>query len=77
MKEADDFYKEIGNKNKAKIFLDMIGVEFECGKEIFLDLFLYTHGMAVLAATGKLSLDRDNTEKMFLNFLSAYMKQEN
>ena len=39
MKEADDFYKEIGNKNKAKIFSDMIGVEFECGKEIFLDLF--------------------------------------
>lgn len=55
----------------------MIGVEFECGKEIFLNLFFYTHGMAVLAATGKLSLDRDNTEKMFLNFLSAYMKQEN
>lgn len=77
MKEADDFYKEIDNKNKAKIFSDMIGVEFECGKEIFLDLFLYTHGMAVLTATGKLSLGRDNTEKMFLNFLSAYMKQEN
>lgn len=76
---ADDFYKEIGNVEKAKIFSDMIGVELKYGKEIFLDLFLYSHGIAVLTATGKMSLKSDNIEKMLLNFLSAFIqpKKEN
>ena len=46
------------------------------GKEIFLDLFLYSHGIAVLTATGKLSFDKRNLENMLQNFLSAYVKQE-
>lgn len=70
---ADDFYKEVGNVEKAKAFSDMIGVEFERAKGIFLDLFLYAHGIAVLTATGKMSLDNDDTEKMLLNFLSAFI----
>ncbi len=73
MKEANDFYKEIGNKKKAKTFSDMIGVELEHGKEIFLDLFLYAHGIAVLTATGKLSLNINDTKKRLLNFLSAFI----
>ena len=76
MTEANDFYKEAGNEEKAKIFSNQIGVPLERGKEIFLNLFLYTHGMAVLTATGKLSFDDDHTEKMVQNFLSAYIKQE-
>ena len=76
MKEANDFYKEIGNEEKAKAFSEMIGVQPERGKEIFLDLFLYTHGIAVLTATGKLSFDSRSSEKMLRNFLSAYLKQE-
>lgn len=76
MTEANDFYKEIGNEKKAAAFSEMIGVSLERGKEIFLDLFLYTHGMAVLTATGKLSFDRCNSEKMLLNFLSAYIHPE-
>lgn len=76
MVEANDFYKEIGNEEKAKNFADMIGVELEYAKEIFLDLFLYAHGIAVLTATGKMSLDSNNIEKMLQNVLSAFVKQE-
>ncbi len=76
MSEANDFYKELGNEEKAKAFSQMIGVEPERGKEIFLDLFFYSHGIAVLTATGKLSFDGYNSEKLLQNFLSAYVKQE-
>ena len=76
MTEANDFYKELGNEEKAKAFSQMIGIDPKQGKEIFLDLFLYSHGIAVLTATGKLSLDSRNLEKMLQNFLSAYVKQE-
>lgn len=69
---ANDFYKEIGNEEKAKTFSEMIGVEVERGKKIFLDLFLYSHGIAVLTATGKMSLNSEDIEKMLLNFLSAF-----
>lgn len=76
MVEAKDFYKEIGNEKRAKIFSDTIGVDLEHGKVIFLDLFLYTHGIAVLAATKKLLLDRNSAEKMVTNLLSALIRQE-
>lgn len=74
MAEVKDFYKEIGNMEKAKIFSNMIGMELERGQKIFLDLFLYSHGIAVLTATGKMLLKRDSIEKMLLNFLSAFVK---
>lgn len=74
MTAVNDFYKEIGNAEKAKTFSDMIGVESKRAKEIFLDLFLYSHGIAVLTATGKMSLDSDDTEKMLMNFLSAFIQ---
>lgn len=76
MSEANDFYRELGNEEKAKAFSQMLGVELERGKEIFLDLFLYSHGIAVLTASGKLSFDSRNSEKMLQNFLSAFVKQE-
>ncbi len=69
---ADDFYKEIGNVKKAKAFSKMTGIELERAKKIFLDLFLYSHGIAVLTATGKMSLENDDIEEMLLNFLSAF-----
>lgn len=71
MLETMDFYKEIGNERKARIFSDAIGVELERAKVIFLDLFLYAHGIAVLTATEKMSLDRNSAEKMVTNMLSA------
>ncbi len=44
------FIKKLTMK-KSKTFSESIGIELECAKVIFLDLFLYTHGMAVLTAT--------------------------
>lgn len=76
MSEANDFYRELDNEEKAKAFSQMLGVELERGKEIFGDLFLYSHGIAVLTASGKLSFDSRNSEKMLQNFLSAFVKQE-
>lgn len=76
MTEASDFYKELGNEEKAKAFSKIICVPSERGKIIFLDLFLYTHGIAVLTATGKLSFDYCHYEKMLMNFLSVYTEQK-
>ena len=75
MVEAKDFYKEVDNEKRAKIFSDTIDVDLEHGKVIFLDLFLYTHGIAVLTATNKLLLDRNSAEKMVTNLLSALIRQ--
>ena len=76
MVKARDFYKEIGNEKKAKIFSDTIGIDLEHGKAIFLDIFLYTHGIAVLTATGKLSLEGTDAKQMVTNLLSALIRQE-
>ena len=76
MTEANDFYKEIDNEKRAEIFSETIGVELEHAKVVFLDLFLYSHGIAVLTATKKISLDRNSVEKMLKNILSAFIRQE-
>ena len=76
MTEAKDFYQEIGNENKARLFSETIGVELERANIIFLDLYLYTHGIAVLIAGDKIKLNRENTEKMIDNVLSAFIRQE-
>lgn len=76
MEKPNDFYREIGNREKAKEFSDSLGVEPECGERIFLDLFLYSHGIAVLTATEKLSFDEADAEKMLVRFLSAALQQE-
>lgn len=76
MQESNDFYNEIGNEEKAKKFSEMIGMDLEKAKNIFLDLFLYAHGIAVLTATGKLSFNNGTIEKMLYNFLTAFVKIE-
>lgn len=76
MKKAADFYNEIDNEKRAKKFSDDIGLEYEIGKTVFLDLFLYSHGIAVLTATKKLALDRNSVEKMITNMLSAFIQNE-
>ncbi len=73
--QSGDFYQEVGNQKKAEKFSQMIGVSLEQGKEIFLDLFLYTHGMAVLVATDKLFLDKDDQEKRIKCILFALKTQ--
>lgn len=76
MEKAKDFYNEADNEKRAAVFSEQIGVELARGKVIFLDLFLYTHGIAVLTATKKMSLDRNSAEKMLVNVLSAVIRQE-
>lgn len=73
---ARDFYKEIDNEEKAKAFAEAIGIDRERAKAIFLDLFLYSHGIAVLTTTQKMMLGRDDVKKMVENVLSAFIKQE-
>lgn len=76
MTKATDFYKEVDNEKRAKIFSEEVGIKLERAKVIFLDLFLYTHGIAVLTATKKIILDTDSAKKMVINVLSAFIKQE-
>lgn len=76
MAEPGDFYREAGNEKRERIFSDAIGIEPERAREIFLDLFLYSHGIAVLAAAQKITLDRTRIEKMAANMLTALIRQE-
>ena len=76
MKAADDFYRELGNEKKAREFSGLLGLEPVRGREIFLDLFLYSHGMAVLMAAGKLSWSLKEAEMRLENFLDAMISQE-
>lgn len=76
MAEAKDFYNEADNEKRAAAFSETIGVELERAKVIFLDLFLYTHGIAVLTAAKKISFDRNHAEKMLMNLLTALIHQE-
>lgn len=76
MTEAKDFYKEADNEKRAEEFSEIIGIGLEKAKVIFLDLFLYTHGIAVLTATKKLTLDRKSAEKRVVNILSLFIREE-
>ena len=76
MTSLKDFYKEPGNQEKAERFAKTIGVGLEQGKDIFLDLFLYAHGMAVLTATQKMALDRSSAENRLRRILTALIKAE-
>ncbi len=76
MTAAKDFYRELDNEKNAQIFAETIGIGYEQAKVVFLDLFLYTHGMAVLTATKKLTLDREHAKKMLEHILSAFVRQE-
>ena len=76
MGEIDQEKQRTIEKKVEDLIERRIGVRPEGGKRIFLDLFLYTHGIAVLTATGKLSLGRRDSEKMLTEFLSAYVEQE-
>ena len=73
---ANDFYREIGNQQKAELFSRQMGLSPQKGKEIFLDLFLYTHGLAVLTATGKASFDLAAQEQRLEAFLTALTHYE-
>ena len=71
-----DFYKERGNEKKAAAFARALDLDPERAKAVFLDLFLYTHGIAVLAATNKLTLGERDVENMVANVLSAFLQRQ-
>lgn len=63
MRRAEDFYREPGNGRKAEAFAHCLGVGPQAGRDIFLDLFLWAHGAAVLTATGKLDLTGEEARR--------------
>ena len=76
MANARDFYEETDNEKRAEEFAGLIGVEKERAKVIFLDLFLYAHGMAVLTATNKMALEQSDAKKLLANVVTAFIRQE-
>ena len=73
MAQAKDFYQEAENLKKARDFAKIVGISPSRAEEIFLDLFFYAHGMAVLTATGKLSLREEDHEKLLHSLLDALL----
>ena len=76
MANARDFYEEIDNEKRAEEFAGLIGVDTERAKVVFLDLFLYAHGMAVLTATNKMALEQSDAKKLLANVVTALIRQE-
>ncbi len=76
MAEAKDFYREAGNGTKAEAFAKALGLPVEQGRRVFLDLFFYAHGIAVLSAAGKVALQQETGEKMVASLLSALLLRE-
>lgn len=76
MGEEKDFYKEGDNEKRALDFSEKTGIELQRAKKIFLDLFLYTHGIAVLTASKNIDFGRETTEKMVAGFLRTFTAQE-
>ena len=64
------FAKEETHLFKLLFISDM---DLERSKVIFLDLFLYTHGIAVLTAAKKLNLGRKSAETMLEHVLSSWI----
>lgn len=74
--KAMDFYQEMENGEKADAFAQRQGLERQKGRKVFLDLFLYTHGMAVLTATGKMHLQQKEQAAMVRTMLEARLRWE-
>lgn len=75
MARTEDFYREPGNEAKARAFAEALGVEPARGRAIFLDLFFYAHGMAVLTAEGRLELPQADAERLLAGLLTALVRQ--
>lgn len=70
------FTKNQAIRRRQSCFAKTIGVGLEQAKDIFLDLFLYAHGMAVLTATQKMALDRSSAENRLRHMLTALIEAE-
>lgn len=76
MGEEKDFYKENDNEKRVLDFSEKTGIELQRAKKIFLDLFLYTHGIAALTGSKNIDFGRETVEKMVDGFLRAFTAQE-
>lgn len=74
--KAMDFYQEMENGEKADAFAQRQGLERQKGRKVFLDLFLYAHGMAVLTAIGKMHLQQKEQVAMVRTMLEARIQWE-
>ncbi|WP_345941591.1 TetR/AcrR family transcriptional regulator [Intestinimonas butyriciproducens] len=74
--KAMDFYQEMENGEKADAFAQRQGLERQKGRKVFLDLFLYAHGMAVLTAIGKMHLQQKVQAAMVRTMLEARIQWE-
>ena len=74
--KAMDFYQEMENGEKADAFAQRQGLERQKGRKVFLDLFLYAHGMAVLTAVGKMHLQQKEQAAMVRTMLEARIQWE-
>ena len=74
--KAMDFYQEMENGEKADAFAQRQGLERQKGRKVFLDLFLYAHGMAVLTAIGKMHLQQKEQAAMVRTMLEARIQWE-
>lgn len=75
MHKATDFYNEADNIRNAERFAHTIGAEVNTAKKVFLDLFLYSHGIAVLTATKKYTPDIEGISDMLMNILDLLLRQ--
>ena len=69
------FYNEPDNEARAMQFAAQTAITPERARAVFLDLFLYCHGIAVLAAAKNFTLDEPCAERMVRNFLAAFLAQ--
>lgn len=70
------FYDEPDNEARAVQFAAQTGISPERARAVFLDLFLYCHGIAVLAAAKNFTMDGPCAKRMVRNFLAAFLAQE-
>lgn len=73
MAREADFYREAGNERRAAAFSRALGLGTEEGRQVFLNLFLYTHGIGVLTATQKVLFDEDTAKTMVENLLASLL----
>lgn len=76
MTRPEDFYREPGNGDRAADFARAVGLAPQQARAVFLDLFFYAHGMAVLTAAGKMTLEPSDARAMVRRMLEARVRRE-
>ena len=75
--ETNDFMSLIENEENQPIvsaIQEMVGVNEQKAKEIFINTWLYTHGIASMVATNNLSLTESRVEELLRSTFAAFTK---